>query len=508
METTSEQNNLFEDVNNLFEDIKNIGNPAFSHDIETTNSFNLYCCPRYGVYGIWILLDNTSCLINNPFSLVLSLFRNQNIDLTKFPDVTKQQINAYSQIQNHCIEWVYRRPNKKSVNRLYFSFQTYIDKIRAAFDLLQEILHQNSTKNNVVYNPKEVTSESIAHCLRQMAIHAVLPCNHLITSADIEVEQFAFYPNLDLKDNESHEEYHIGIGNRGFNTFLTHWDNDYNRIRHQLENYVYEKEAMLTLSFDTSDTILKIKRENILNKVSSVGHGYTFSYQEYILAEITPCEFGPSIIIKGYCNEKQTLTMLYEGLLSMALTHDYDDKHDAECEELPLLKAYNQLKSPLIENYIHSLEDNDNKLKSNNPINEDTDIDRRQQIIRTILQINPDYDTCFYYLSEDHAPLSIENDQIDGLMDANGVPIVIPGYSAWLEELQPIIIASETGHDYTFDWQDYHRRGIALAKQLRALLPDDTDLWYSAPFEDTSQQIPRPILIRKTYTPFTSSLEL
>ena len=65
----------------------------------------------------------------------------------------------------------------------------------------------------------------------------------------------------------------------------------------------------------------------------------------------------------------------------------------------------------------------------------------------------------------------------------------------WAYEIEKIVIASETGKPYEKDWEDYHRRGIALAKQLREILPPTTDLWYEAPYEDKSGTIPHKILI-------------
>lgn len=495
METTFSPKDFWSKLNlKLTDSIDDIDVPC--------DDFNLYCGPMCDVWGIWIPLDDTSYLIDNPFSLVSSLLGDQNMALVGFPDIENRQIQVYSQVKGHYIVWAYRRPQERSVKRLYFSFQTYIDKVRTALDGLQEILNQNSGRGHIIYKADKVTPGAIANCLRQLAIRAVLPGNHYVTTDEVEVEKFAFYPVAD--DNPSHEKYHIGIGNRGFDTFLTNWDSDYDRIRHQLENYVFEKEATVALTCDTSDTILKISRKSILDKVTPVGSGYTFAYKEYILTEITPCEFDLPTIFKGYCDEKQFLSMLYEGLLAMALTHPYDG--DDYCDESPLLKAYNQLKSPLIENYISGLEEverSDRTGHRRNLVAVDTDVARRQQIIKTIIQIDPDYDVCFHCLSEDRAPLSIDNDRIDDLLDINGEPIVIPGYSAWLQELEPVIIASARGKEYVFDWKTYHQRGIALARQLRAQLSDDIDLWYAAPFEDHSQQIPRPILIRKTYAPLS-----
>ena len=65
----------------------------------------------------------------------------------------------------------------------------------------------------------------------------------------------------------------------------------------------------------------------------------------------------------------------------------------------------------------------------------------------------------------------------------------------WHKEIEPIVIASETGSEYKKDWADYHKRGLELAKQLREKLSTDFDLWYTAPWEDKSGTIKRPRLI-------------
>lgn len=88
----------------------------------------------------------------------------------------------------------------------------------------------------------------------------------------------------------------------------------------------------------------------------------------------------------------------------------------------------------------------------------------------------------------------------DGLLSEefigkNGERIKMPELAKWWMEILPIILDSETGKPYSKDWDDYHRRGLKLMKDLRAQLADDIDLWYCAPFEDKSGTIPRKILI-------------
>ena len=65
----------------------------------------------------------------------------------------------------------------------------------------------------------------------------------------------------------------------------------------------------------------------------------------------------------------------------------------------------------------------------------------------------------------------------------------------WAREVSPIVVSAGVGEPYEKDWADYHKRGLELAHRLRNILSDDFDLWYSAPFEDKSGTIPKPILI-------------
>ena len=111
---------------------------------------------------------------------------------------------------------------------------------------------------------------------------------------------------------------------------------------------------------------------------------------------------------------------------------------------------------------------------------------------KRIIVICPDYDEWGYSPSEDIPPFSIAPDgRIDSesIYDKDGNPIVMPELYEWQKEIEPIIIASETGEPYEKDWADYHRRGLEIAYKFRAVLSSDFDLWYKAPFEDKSGMI-------------------
>ena len=111
---------------------------------------------------------------------------------------------------------------------------------------------------------------------------------------------------------------------------MTHWDNNYDTIRHQLETFVHNYEDMETtikLSFDLSDLVLKIKHVRVLDKIDESEVGYGFKYKDFALVEIQPNQFVYGSILKGYCDLKQTLKTLYEGLLTLALAHDVEPRY-------------------------------------------------------------------------------------------------------------------------------------------------------------------------------------
>ena len=74
-------------------------------------------------------------------------------------------------------------------------------------------------------------------------------------------------------------------------------------------------------------------------------------------------------------------------------------------------------------------------------------------------------------------------------------------FDSWAAEIEPIVVDCATDKHYEKDWEDFHRRGLELAQEYRDILPDNFDLWYSAPFEDNSGYIKEPVRItgkRKT----------
>lgn len=105
-----------------------------------------------------------------------------------------------------------------------------------------------------------------------------------------------------------------------------------------------------------------------------------------------------------------------------------------------------------------------------------------------LVRICPDYNE--YLWDDEDAAMGLNE-----LYDKEGKAIQMAELNAWAQEMAPVVVASETGQEYEKDWDDYHQRGVALARQLREQLSPDFDLWYEAPFEDKSGTIPHRILI-------------
>lgn len=292
----------------------------------------------------------------------------------------------------------------------------------------------------------------------------------------MELKKFSFYPPL---DKDWHERYYIAIGEMGFETVLSHWDNSFELIRHQMEGYVYAhheaKEITVALNFDNSPTLIKLRPIKVSPAERCRKDG-----TQTVRIEIIPDRFTDAHVLMGICEEKQAIEELYCGMLALVLTHNLEE-NKLERDEVPRMVAYNQLKSPVIEDFLRGKKQ---------------DIALRQRSINRVIKIIPDYDTCFWNLNSDTPPFSVENDWIDdSLRDEKGEKIYIKGYSEWLNAIAPVVIAGATGEEYPFDWDAYHRRGLVLAKELRSRLAEDIDLWYEAPFEDHSGILKRAVLV-------------
>lgn len=406
--------------------------------------------------------------------MVSSVFFNDNYYLLEYynkefdGEKTKGCFVVDIRCEYHAFHWrLLNSTHATSVLRS-FTIKEYLEKTEAVVDKLFEVWSKNEP---VAYKKFDVDLEAIELCKKQMIIAAVKPSNYILTNDLVQEERFYF----NIVNDNNYGNYCIGIGDRQYRTWLTDWDNDLESKRHQLETYIYEREATLKLSFDTSETIVVIKHKSVLDQIEKKGEGRGYKYKDYVLVEVRPNDFEHKPILKGYCDEKETIRTLYEGLLRH--TMQYPNELKRPYDDVTKIVAYNKIKSPLIESFLRG----DTKSENSYSL--------RQVNVKHILTIDPDVMKLF------HDEEQISYDSFENLYDKHGQPIKLDDFLKWQKEIEPIVINSATGKEYEKDWDDYHKRGMALAKQLREKLSTDFDFWYTAPREDKSGTVPKLQLI-------------
>lgn len=92
--------------------------------------------------------------------------------------------------------------------------------------------------------------------------------------------------------------------------------------------------------------------------------------------------------------------------------------------------------------------------------------------------IQPDYEGCIGCYSEDHCSCGCDEDLIE--MDGvEGSPFKVLDIEKWCYEWDNANCSYFHNHDDSFDWEDWHKRGLELAQTLRQLVPDTVEIVYS-----------------------------
>lgn len=121
-----------------------------------------------------------------------------------------------------------------------------------------------------------------------------------------------------------------------------------------------------------------------------------------------------------------------------------------------------------------------------------------------LIKMEPDANALFWNDNEgdEERGFCIGDDKSLSIDGGRQIDLNIPGLSDWLSEyLWQVLAPCESGEisieelNKTFDWRDFHKRGIALAVEVKKLLPKNCVLKYAAPFEDKSGLLPDEVLI-------------
>lgn len=433
----------------------------------------LSCSAIDGKWGIWMEIGDEKLLVN-PIELVSSIYVDDSYYML---ESTNKDMPGYFIVEvekkPYCYHWTLSHSMLDFSSENRFVQEEYVSKI---FDVIYLLYDAVQSGGELAYDRQDVYQESVISCYKQILVKCTWPSYIRKTTKDIQVEDFQF----DIIAGNEGERFTIGIGDRTYSTWFSHWDGDLERMRHQFESFTFEQKAEVKITFDMSETIIKMEQVSVIDQINETGEGVGFKYKEYILVTIMPNEFVKQPVLIGYCLKDQMLKTLYNGLLRMALDHPISGNDDVP----DMLNAYNMVKSPIIEDYI----------LGRHKGRYDMSYTIRQVPVKHIITIDPDVSQLFY--DEEQVSYEVEKEgTIDFVYDKNDNLIVIKDFYAWHSEIKQIVIDSETGHPYSMDRERYHKQGIKLAQELRKVLSPDFDLWYEVPFEDKSGFIKHPFLI-------------
>lgn len=307
---------------------------------------------------------------------------------------------------------------------------------------------------------------------------------------DIDVEQFEFVCPEKEKDGKpwsSDLPYTIGIGKRMHGSWISDWTNDLDKIRHNLESYVFNEKCRLVFDYDTEETVIELTRLTTLESTEEAGSGTVYHYKDFMKVKISPGgESDATFPVVGICDQRQVIRQLYEGLLNAARSgfrfNRYRDDNDWYCSPMTF---YNRIKSPIVEDYLNERTYPDDELRIH------------QRIIRHILTICPDYGGVLF---EDEDRVCYGCVSLCDEPDLN-IRISAGLVSRFFQWQKTFESRSDgiNGTMGTLDSGEWNRQGMELARRLRQNLPDDIDLWYGYPYEDEENRGKRPVLLYKDY---------
>lgn len=436
---------------------------------------DLSCEEVNGQWGIRMILDGESLLVS-PCDLTSSVYTDGEYQMLSWQEQEKERyLSVEVRREPYGYTWRVIHSNEMTFREeLRFMADDYVAKAREMTSLLlQKVKEGGKPAYHDYYDKKE----GIRLCNAQLLVTCTLPSFYTPSTNGLNIEGFRFSP-ISHGDGE---HYSIGIGERIYNTWFSHLEGDLELVRHQLETITMDDHAEVILPFDMERTIVKLEKCSLVDVVTQGDEGTRYSYRHCMKVTIVSNWHAHMPTLVGYCEEKEAVRTFYEGLLRLALDHPAEEGHGWHYCVPKRLVAYNMIKSALIEDWLEGKAKKDNN------------VSLRQRSVRHILTVCPDYQQ--YCHDEEGVAYDFIDGYLDGVYGVGHRPVSVNGLQKWQKEIEPIVIDSETGHPVEKDWQEYHDRGIRLARVLRGALSADYDLWYEAPFEDKSGIVPEPILI-------------
>ena len=441
-----------------------------------------------GMYAIRIVISGVE-YIAEPYKIFNTLYLDKSYILLYLNEEdycnNKATLRVDTELKYDNVRWSYKMAGKMFSSFISFVKREYIANIENALNQLKAIIE---TGMPVVYNDKRnfyykytLYSEVSWMCGQIRNTKEMLELLYPRLK-NVAVENFSFCFTEEYSCDTGYE---IVLGERRFKSCLSDWSNELEHIRYMLEAIVYGRKAEVRICFEDEPTTIILNEADIRINDNSCSNDEQYKIMK---VKVIPNSFVKGPVLYGYCRREQVVRALYQGLLKLSMRYSNWFEHNPEYQMIRWdeykMVIYNKIKSPIIEDYINKI-----------AVEEYSFRNRQREIVR-IFTIDPDHgiimrdeEGCAYPCDNDNSlELCVDNEE-------NYITINIPGIYQWQKEFEHATDFTETKTKDDFNWIDWHKRGIELAKQLRKQLPLSCDLWYDSPFEDKSGTIKESFLI-------------
>lgn len=247
----------------------------------------------------------------------------------------------------------------------------------------------------------------------------------------------------------------VRIGNSKIESDISDWSTNFDLIRDQLETLTfYMMSSDVKLCFEGDPTIFHFEWIHTSRKELIDENEHPCKRDLLLYVEIRPNSFTKPPIISGVCELKETIRQMYEALLQLGLS--FASTSAEECKEWDYsngMNIYNTLKSGIVEKFLIA---ND----------EEPEVVKRQTIVKHIITISQSKGLT---ITSENEVLNQEQPNID---DEISIPyfgsLKLKGISAWQNKYR----------EDNYDWTQGDVQGLTFARQIRANMPEEYDIWY------------------------------
>ena len=245
--------------------------------------------------------------------------------------------------------WGYYYDESCGSYQINYDRKTYIaSAIRALTALCNHVLAGQKTPYTSFYDQ---TAEQMLIELR----HIVIPKNYSqIFYDEVQIEDFSF---RFLEPYSCDTPFEIKIGDRKYVSYLSDWSTAFDKIRYEIEAFVYTLGAdgtNINLYYEDSPTVIRGRMRQL------------FWNNQGLRVAVIPDSFSHCPTLYGWCKPRQLVRSLYLGLLELFTikTNWFDDETEGNWNSFSL-QSYNQIQSNILEDYIKGVKERNEPISRN-----------------------------------------------------------------------------------------------------------------------------------------------